>query len=119
MGTVRELERFKTILCPEVYREILRILSRLDAAYGADRDVEKDDGGFILVVEKVCDLRQVEQMSLKLDGSGHEALDVIQSESGLYLNALFLCHNEFGINVILPRRMAPQGLVRQLEKKKD
>ncbi len=91
---------------------------RLDAAYGVDRDVEKDDGGFILVVEKVCDLCQVEQMGLKLDGIGHEALDVIQSESGLYLNALFLCHNEFGINVILPMRMAPQGLVRQFEKKR-
>jgi len=105
-------------LCPEVYREALRVLSRLDAAYGADRDVEKDDGGFILVVEKVCDLCQVEQMGLKLDGIGHEALDVVQSESGLYLNTLFLCHNEFGINVILPMRMAPQGLVRQIEKKK-
>ena len=71
-----------------------------------------------MVVEKVCDLCQVEQMGLKLDGIGHEALDVVQSESGLYLNTLFLCHNEFGINVILPMRMAPQGLVRQFEKKR-
>ena len=89
-----------------------------DAAYGADRDVEKDDGGFILVVEKVCDLHHVGQMGLKLDGSGHQALDAVQSESGPYLNALFLCHNEFGINVILPMRMAPRRLVRQLEKKR-
>ena len=57
---------------------------RLDAAYGVDRNVEKDDGGFILIVERVCDLRQVGQMGLKLDGIGHEALDVIQSESRLH-----------------------------------
>lgn len=112
------MERFKAILCPEVYREILRILSRLDAAYGADRDVEKDDGGFVLIVEKICDLCPVEQMGLKLDGVGHEALDVFQSEQGPYANILFLCNNEFGINVILPVSMAPQGLARQLEKKK-
>ena len=104
-------------MCPEVYREALRVLSRLDAAYGADRDVEKDDGGFILVVEKVCDLCQVEQMGLKLDGFGHETLDVFQSEQGPYANILFLCNNEFGINVILPMRMAPRGLVQELEQK--
>lgn len=35
-----------------------------------------------------------------------------------YANILFLCNNEFGINVILPMRMAPRGLARQLEKKR-
>jgi hypothetical protein len=51
---------------------------------------------------------------VRLDGNRHEAVDVVKSKSGTYINAFFLCNNEFGINVFIPMDIAPQALLRGL-----
>jgi hypothetical protein len=113
-GTVKELAQFENMLPRDVYNAALRIVSMLDREYGAERDVDNGDGGFVLVVENVQDLSLISQRYMKLDDNQHEAVDVIKSKNGTYLNVFFLCNNEFGINIFIPMDIAPQALLRGL-----
>ena len=63
-GSVKELEQIRQNspdLPEEIYREALRLVKMLDEIYGADRDVNNGDGGFVLVAENVQDLALVNQ----------------------------------------------------------
>ena len=98
----------------EVYLTALRIVTILDGTYGADRDVDHGDGGFVLVVENVQDLAAVSQQYVDLNANRHEAVSLVQCEKEPYLNALFLSNNEFGINILMPLNIAPRVLLRDL-----
>jgi hypothetical protein len=117
VGTVKELAQFECMMNGDLYREALRIVRILDGIYGADRDVEKDDGGFVLIAENIQDIELVSQRYMRLDGDTHEAVDVLKFKSGLYVNAFFLCNNEFGINILMPIGVAPSALLRDLHEK--
>jgi hypothetical protein len=113
-GTVKELAQFEGTIDRNVYGAALRIVSMLDETYGADRDVDNSDGGFVLVAENVQDLEVLTRNYVKLDENRHEAVDVVKCEKGVYINALFLCNNEFGINVFIPLDIAPQVLLKDV-----
>ena len=51
IGTRRDAEVIRGKVPDEVYREIFHIADILESVYGKDRDIDKDDGGFILVAE--------------------------------------------------------------------
>jgi hypothetical protein len=113
-GTVKELAQFEGTIDSDVYRAALRIVSRLDEVYGAGRDVDGGDGGFVVITENVQDLEVIGQRYVRLDENRHEAVDVVKGESGAFINALFLCNNEFGINVFLPMEIVPEALLKDL-----
>ena len=48
-GTVKELSQFEKAIDREVYSVALRIVTILDEVYGADRDVDNNDGGFVSI----------------------------------------------------------------------
>ena len=56
IGTVKQLAQFIGKMDDCLYQEALRIVAILDYEYGADRDVENGDGGFVLVAENVQDV---------------------------------------------------------------
>jgi hypothetical protein len=116
-GTVNELSQYEGKIDRGVYRVAMRIVTMLDEVYGADRDVDNNDGGFVLIVENVEDLSFVEQRYVRLDANQHEAVDIVKCENRAYINALFLCNTEFGINVIMPMNIAPQVLLRDIPQK--
>jgi hypothetical protein len=116
-GTVKELSRFEGKIDHDVYSAALRIVSILDKTYGADRDVDNSDGGFVVIVENVQDISFIDQRYARLNDNRHEVVDVVKCEKGSYINALFLCNNEFGINVLMPMDMAPQVLLKDLSHK--
>jgi hypothetical protein len=118
-GTVKEMQKIRedaSGLPEEVYREVLRIVKILDEAYGADRDVEHGDGGFVLIAENIQDLASINRQYVDLDSNQQEVVSVVQCARESYLNALFLCNNEFGINVFFPVSIAPSTLLRALDK---
>ena len=57
VGTRKDAEAIRGKVPDEVYREIFHIADILESVYGKDRDIDKDDGGFILVVEDREDLK--------------------------------------------------------------
>lgn len=117
VGTVKELTQFEGTIDRNVYVVVLRIVSKLDESYGADRDVDNSDGGFVLVVENVQDMPLIGQRYVRLDENRHEVVDVVKCETGVYINALFLCNNEFGINILMPLEIAPQVLLKDVLRK--
>jgi hypothetical protein len=116
-GTVKELSRFEETIDRDVYRSVLRIVTMLDETYGAGRDVDGGDGGFVLIAENLQDVSLIGQRYVRLDGGRNETVDVVKGESGMYINAFFLCNNEFGINVFMPVGIAPQILLSELSQK--
>jgi hypothetical protein len=117
VGTVKELSQFDGRIDRDVYAAVLRIVSILDEMYGAERDVDNNDGGFAVVAENVQDMSLIGQRYVKLDDNRHEAVDVVKCKKGMYINALFLCNNEFGINVFMPLDIAPQVLLKDVLRK--
>ena len=116
-GTVKELAPYEKEIDRDVYSLALRIVTMLDDVYGAERDVDNGDGGFVLIVENVQDMSDIGQRYVKLNDNRHEAVGVVKCESRTYINALFLCSNEFGINVLMPLDIAPVVLLRNLSQK--
>jgi hypothetical protein len=118
-GTVKEIARIKNdshnFNVPiEVYHETLRIVTILDDVYGAERDIDNDDGGFVLIAENVQDLSLINQRYMKLDSGMHEAVNLVKCSSESYINALYLSNNEFGINIFMPMSIAPRVLLEEL-----
>jgi hypothetical protein len=113
-GTVKELSRFREVMNGDLYLAALRIVKILDDNYGSDRDVDNSDGGFVLVAENVRDIEIIRRGYKYLENGGYEAVDVVKSGSGIYINAFFLHNNEFGVNILMPIDIAPKALLRDL-----
>ena len=113
IGTVAEYEKVKNKL-PEVKIvrvKICAIVTLLDDLYGADRNVLEADGGFCLFTdtnEGMTELQKVIDITRRLPES-------VQTLGAEYLNALYLRHNEFGINLIIPKDIAPKNILDELE----
>jgi hypothetical protein len=118
MKEMRQIEQNTSGLPEEVYHEALRIVKMLDEVYGADRDVDHSDGGFVLIVENVQDLGVVKRQYVGTDSNRHEVVSVVQCEKEPYLNVFYLCNNEFGINVFMPISIAPSFITDGLKNNK-
>ena len=101
-GTKKEAETIRGKVPDEVYREIFHIADILESIYGKDRDIDKNDGGFILVAEDREDLKHFSSRYIDLKKRLHEVSQAIPSSEEVYLNLLFLCNNEYGINLFAP-----------------
>jgi hypothetical protein len=114
VGTAKELAQFEGRIDPNVYHSALRITSKLDEEYGAGRDVDNEDGGFVLIAENIQDVSLIDQRYVRLNSNGQEVVDIVKCKTGAYINALFLSNNEFGINVFIPMDIAPKILLKDL-----
>jgi hypothetical protein len=114
---VKELAQYEGTIDRGVYGEALRLVTMLDEIYGDERDVDNGDGGFVLIAGSIQDLELIGKRYMKLDENRHEAVDVVKCERGMYLNVLFLCNNEFGINILMPVDIAPQVLLKDVQSK--
>ena len=72
-GTVKEILALKEKMPEEVYFEALSIVTMLDIVYGENRDVDKDDGGFVFVAENKDDLNYFGINYMKLEKKLHRA----------------------------------------------
>ena len=61
LGTVAEFNSLTLPIPDEVKHEVSEIVSMLDERFGANRDVEEDEGGFIFIAlnERVCQVNCV------------------------------------------------------------
>lgn len=116
-GTVEEIKRFKNDMPEAVYQEAHKVVERLDDAYGADRDVTEDDGGFCLVAVTVQDVAFINKAYINTESGRHEWAEVIKIKGGgKCVHALFLTNNEFGINVFfLNYGITPRIILDEIE----
>jgi hypothetical protein len=117
-GTVEELEslELKEKIPGEVYREILRVVSYLDDTFGAERDVNFDDGGFVFVAENKSDLEYFAENCVELESPTLEYIELVSSKKEPFLNAFFLVNEyESGVTLFVPMSIAPERFLREVE----
>lgn len=114
-GTEGELEAIKGKIPKELYQTALKIVKTIDEHYGASRDIDNSDGGYLLILENVQDIEQAVKWHIRLDGGNHEHINLVKCAGGDYINALYVLNNEYGVNVFLPKEIALKILLDDLE----
>lgn len=111
LAHVQEVEQVS--LSEEVKRMIRQTLEILDTAYGEQRDVDKDLGGFVAILETEEDLVSLLAHHLNIQEATPEYAEEILTEEGQVLViALFLLSSDYSITVIMPRALAPLELLK-------
>ncbi|MDG6889402.1 hypothetical protein Cp4436_01435 [Clostridium perfringens] len=83
----------------EVIKSISETIDILNENYGENRDVDKDLGGYVLVVESVKDVKELKNGMLK--DILPEYTDEFKCSEGVnYTSSLFLLSSDFSVVVI-------------------
>ncbi|WP_394883741.1 hypothetical protein [Clostridium tertium] len=83
----------------EVIECVREIIVTLNEAYGEERDIESDLGGYVLIAENIVDIEVLKQD--KLQGLVPEYTDVIECSRGInYISRLYLFSSDFSIVVV-------------------
>lgn len=86
----------------EFVRELIVILNK---AYGEDRNVESDLGGYVLIAENIVDIEILKQD--KLQCLVPEYTDVIEVMNGEnYTSSLYLLSSDFSIVVVCTEELS-------------
>ena len=113
-GTEKEIQSIKGKTNDTIYQTALKIVQSLDENYGASRDVDESEGGYVLLLENVQDFKEATGWHIRLDKDTHEHVNLVKCEDGDYINVFYLMNNEFGVNVFLPKDIAPDILLEDL-----
>lgn len=97
----------------EVQETILGILQILDTEYGANRNKYEDNGGYVVVIDKKEDFKELKNKTyIDCNDVIAEYVDKIVCSNGeIFTNSLILCNNDYAISLIIPFELTPQNLI--------
>lgn len=99
-----QLEALKTKYSKRMLKEAEEIIVLLDENYGANRDVNKDLGGYIAVMESKEDVVEIKDNIIK--GLLSEYTDIIKSDDGIdYYSSLFLLSDDYSLVVFSTKEL--------------
>lgn len=109
---LREKEKVN-ILPQEVQETIQGILEVLDTEYGAERNKYEDNGGYVIVVERKEDFKEIKYKTyIDCNDVIAEYVDQIICRNGeSFTNSLILCNSDYSIILIIPMKLTPQNLI--------
>ncbi|WP_195573413.1 hypothetical protein [Clostridium paraputrificum] len=89
----------------EVINSISENVEILDDNYGANRDIESDLGGYLLIAENIVDIEILKQD--KLQGLIPEYTDIIECSEGVnWTSSLFLLSSDYAIVVVTTEELS-------------
>ncbi len=88
----------------EVQETIEEILQILDSEYGANRNRYEDAGGYVVVVEKIEDFKEI------IDKAYIDCNEVIAE----YVDKI-VCNNDYAISLIIPLELTRRNLEYKIE----
>ena len=89
----------------EVIKSISKIIDILNENYGENRDVDKNLGGYVLVVESIEDVKELKNGMLK--NILPEYTDIIECSEGVnWTSSLFLLSSDFSIVVVTTEELS-------------
>ena len=95
-----------------IHTELLALVMRLDAEYGADRD-PLDEGGYAIVITDADDLAALRTI---IDIDSHPCEWAQRTgKDGSFCYALYLLNDDFSITVYMPVDIAPNTILQDLE----
>lgn len=89
----------------KMIKSISEIIDILNENYGENRDVDKDLGGYILIVESMNDIKELKNGILQ-DIVPEYTDEIICSEGVNYTSSLFLLSSDFSIVVIADEELS-------------
>ncbi|HAT4104789.1 TPA: hypothetical protein I9Z31_002207 [Clostridium perfringens] len=89
----------------EVIQSISEIIEILNENYGENRNVDKDLGGYVLMVESIDDVKELKNGMLK-DILPEYTDEIICSEGVNYTSSLFLLSSDFSVVVIADEELS-------------
>ena len=99
-------QQLEKVLIPnKVKKSIKEAINILDENYGADRKIDEDLGGYILIVEKKTDIKAIKETLLK--DIIPEYTDNISED---YTSSLFLLSSDFAVIVIATKELLEELL---------
>lgn len=99
IGKVKELEKV-SYLPQNIIEAIKEDVTILDEYYGSNRDIDKDLGGYVVVVEAEEDIEELQKEKLKIYTEIAEYVDKLEFEGEEWVKALFVLSSDFSIVVI-------------------
>ena len=89
----------------EVIERMKEIIDILNENYGANRDIESDLGGYVVIAENIIDIEILKQD--KLQGFIPEYTDVIKCSEGVnWTSSLFLLSSDYAIVVVTTEELS-------------
>lgn len=89
----------------EVIKSISKTIEILDDNYGANRNIDNDLGGYVLIAENIVVIEMLKQS--KLLGLIPEYTDVIECSEGVnWTSSLFLLSSDFAIVVVTTEELS-------------
>ena len=89
----------------EVIEGIKATIDVLNENYGANRDIESDLGGYVVIAENIVDIEILKQD--KLQGLIPEYTDIIECSEGVnWTSSLFLLSSDFSIVVVTTEELS-------------
>ncbi|EOU1763244.1 TPA: hypothetical protein ACOTGY_002327 [Clostridium perfringens] len=89
----------------EVIKSISETIDILNENYGENRNVDKDLGGYVLIVESIEDVKELRNGILK-DILPEYTDEIICSEGVNYTSSLFLLSSDFSVVVIADEELS-------------
>lgn len=89
----------------EVIKIISEAINILNENYGENRNVDKDLGGYVLIVESIEDVKELKNGMLK-DILPEYTDKIICSEGVNYTSSLFLLSSDFSVVVIADEELS-------------
>ena len=95
----------------QVMEEVKRLVQLLNYHYGSERDVDNEDGGYVVLLLPEDESADMDSLYLKLLEEFHLCIDTEEMETLLcksgkweWHSELYMITNEYGITVIYPKR---------------
>lgn len=107
---VRDAYSHADKLHEDVFTEILRGAVFLDSEFGEDRDL--DVGGYSVVIDSADDLEPLKSI---INYDAYPCEWATHIGKSCYISALFIPSNDLSIMVFMPKNIAPQSILTELE----
>ena len=89
----------------EVIESMKVTIAILNESYGANRNIESDLGGYVVIAENIVDMEILKQD--KLQGLVPEYTDIIECSEGVnWTSSLFLLSSDFSIVVVTTEELS-------------
>lgn len=95
----------------QVMEEVKRLVQLLNYHYGSERDVDNEDGGYVVLLLPEDESADMDSLYLKLLEEFHLCIDTEEMETLLcksgkweWHSDLYMVTNEYGITVIYPKK---------------
>jgi hypothetical protein len=104
MLKIAHVEDARGLMLPqEVVDVIVEATTVLDEEYGVNRDIDRGDGGFVVIIEAEADFDKLKNFYLDVNTAIPEYVNSITCADGqVFASVLVLLSGDFAVVVILP-----------------